>query len=145
MHRDLPDPRSLRDQGVVAVVAGRAQHPATGKPRTHLATRVLIQRGAISVHQHNDSMLGRIVCGSERSCARLDVSPTEGRCRTTAIGLSSPASWVPRACEAFEGFEIEQVRGDTVLRAELDQAALQGALNRVFALALELVDVTRED
>jgi hypothetical protein len=52
------------------------------------------------------------------------------------------------ACEAFEAFEafkIEQVRGDTVLRAELDQAALQGALNRVFALALELVDLTRED
>ena len=49
------------------------------------------------------------------------------------------------ACEAFEGFKIEQVRGDTVLRAELDQAALQGALNRVFALALELVDVARED
>jgi ABC-type enterobactin transport system permease subunit len=49
------------------------------------------------------------------------------------------------ACEAFEGFKIEQVRGDTVLRAELDQAALHGALNRVFALALELVDLTRED
>lgn len=46
---------------------------------------------------------------------------------------------------AFEGFTIDQVDGDTALRANLDQAALFGALNRVLALGLELIEVVQED
>lgn len=45
--------------------------------------------------------------------------------------------------QAFEGFEVERTDGDTVLTAELDQAALFGALNRINSLGLELVEVVR--
>jgi hypothetical protein len=47
--------------------------------------------------------------------------------------------------QAFEGFKIEQVGADTALHSDLDQAALFGALNRILALGLELVEVRRED
>jgi hypothetical protein len=47
--------------------------------------------------------------------------------------------------EAFEGFKIEVNGGNTALYAELDQAALFGALSRILALGLELVEVSRED
>ncbi|HZC27839.1 MAG TPA: hypothetical protein VE287_12500 [Actinopolymorphaceae bacterium] len=49
------------------------------------------------------------------------------------------------ARQAFEGFKIEQVGTDTALRADLDQSALFGALNRVLSLGLELIEVIRED
>lgn len=49
------------------------------------------------------------------------------------------------ARQAFEGFRIEQVGTDSALRADLDQSALFGALNRVLALGLELIGVVRED
>lgn len=45
--------------------------------------------------------------------------------------------------QAFEGFEVERTDGDTTLTAELDQAALFGALNRINSLGLELVEVVR--
>lgn len=45
--------------------------------------------------------------------------------------------------QAFEGFNIEREGENTVLVADLDQAALHGALNRVNSLALELVEVVR--
>lgn len=47
--------------------------------------------------------------------------------------------------QAFEGFRIEQVGTDSALRADLDQSALFGTLDRVLALGLELVGVVRED
>lgn len=47
--------------------------------------------------------------------------------------------------EAFEGFKIDQIGGDTALRADLDQAALFGALSRVLSLGLELIEVVQED
>ena len=45
--------------------------------------------------------------------------------------------------EVFAGFDIRLDGLVTVLGAELDQAALYGALNRIRALGLELVSVAR--
>lgn len=45
--------------------------------------------------------------------------------------------------EAFGDFRIESNGINTVLAAELDQAALHGALNRIMALAIELVELKR--
>lgn len=45
--------------------------------------------------------------------------------------------------EAFAGFLIEPNGTDTVLIGDLDQAALYGALNRILALGLELVELSR--
>jgi len=45
--------------------------------------------------------------------------------------------------EAFGDFRIESNGINTVLAAELDQAALHGALNRIMALAFELVELRR--
>jgi hypothetical protein len=47
------------------------------------------------------------------------------------------------AREAFAGFEIEFTGGRTVLTADLDEAALHGAFNRIQSLHLELVELTR--
>jgi hypothetical protein len=47
--------------------------------------------------------------------------------------------------EAFTDFDIERNGPDTVLAADLDQAALHGALNRILALGLELVGLHRAD
>ena len=45
--------------------------------------------------------------------------------------------------EAFGDFRVESNGINTVLAAELDQAALHGALNRIMALAIELVELRR--
>ena len=45
--------------------------------------------------------------------------------------------------EAFGDFRIESNGINTVLAAELDQAGLHGALNRIMALAIELVELRR--
>lgn len=45
--------------------------------------------------------------------------------------------------EAFGDFRIESNGTNTVLAAELDQAALHGALNRLMALAIEVVEFRR--
>jgi hypothetical protein len=45
--------------------------------------------------------------------------------------------------EAFGDFRIERNGINTVLAAEMDQAALHGALNRIMALAIELVELRR--
>jgi hypothetical protein len=45
--------------------------------------------------------------------------------------------------EAFGDFRIESNGINTVLVAELDQAGLHGALNRIMALAIELVEFRR--
>ena len=47
--------------------------------------------------------------------------------------------------QAFDGFKIDQLGANTALRADLDQAALFGALSRVLALGLELIEVVQED
>ena len=45
--------------------------------------------------------------------------------------------------EAFEGFKIEPYGQGTMLVADLDQAALFGALNWIQSLGLELVELIR--
>lgn len=45
--------------------------------------------------------------------------------------------------EAFGDFRIESNGINTVLAAEMDQAALHGALNRLMALAIEVVELRR--
>ncbi len=47
------------------------------------------------------------------------------------------------ARQAFEEFKIESNGVHTSLIADLDQAALYGALNRIQSLGLELVELTR--
>ena len=48
------------------------------------------------------------------------------------------------ARQAFEGLKTEQTGADTVIRGDLDQAAVFGALARVKAFGLELVEIVRE-
>ena len=45
--------------------------------------------------------------------------------------------------EAFGDFRIESNGINTVLAAEMDQAGLHGALNRLMALAIEVVELRR--
>ena len=45
--------------------------------------------------------------------------------------------------EAFGDFRIESDGRDTVLAAEMDQAALLGAVNRIMALGIELAELRR--
>jgi hypothetical protein len=45
--------------------------------------------------------------------------------------------------EAFGDFRIESNGADTTLVADLDQAALYGALNRVLTFGFELLELTR--
>ena len=46
-------------------------------------------------------------------------------------------------CEAFEEFSIASSDGHTSLIADLDQAALYGALIRIQSLGLELMELAR--
>jgi hypothetical protein len=45
--------------------------------------------------------------------------------------------------EAFGEFRVEPNGNDTTLVADLDQAALYGALNRILTLGFELLALTR--
>jgi hypothetical protein len=45
---------------------------------------------------------------------------------------------------AFEEMKMEPVGRDTALIGDMDQAALYGVLNRIYALNLELVEVVRQ-
>ena len=45
--------------------------------------------------------------------------------------------------EAFADFLIEPNSANTVLVGDLDEAALYGALNRILALHLELIELSR--
>jgi hypothetical protein len=49
----------------------------------------------------------------------------------------------PVAQEMFEDFKIESNRRHTYLIADLDQAGLYGALNRIQSIGLELIELTR--
>jgi hypothetical protein len=49
---------------------------------------------------------------------------------------------VPAVADAFEEFDLTVGWGNTTLRAELpDQAALHGAIDRIQALGLELLEI----
>ncbi len=60
------------------------------------------------------------------------------RYRIIVCGRLSQMYW-----EAFDGLEVKPSGGYTTLTGDLDQAALHGVLDRILALALELVEVTR--
>ena len=47
------------------------------------------------------------------------------------------------SCQVFEDFVIEHAGGHTSLIADLDQAALYGALLRLQSLNLELIELAR--
>jgi hypothetical protein len=47
--------------------------------------------------------------------------------------------------EVFADFKIEYADGKTLLAGDLDQAGLYNALNRILALGLELVALSRLD
>ena len=49
----------------------------------------------------------------------------------------------PAAREAFEDLTIRLEPSATVLTGSLDQAALHGLIERIKALGLELIDITR--
>jgi hypothetical protein len=52
--------------------------------------------------------------------------------------------FTPTLRSAFVGYEITTRDGDTVLRGEIpDHAALQGLLDRILRLGLELVELHR--
>jgi hypothetical protein len=60
--------------------------------------------------------------------------------RTYEITFAGEA--VPAVVEAFEDFDITVDAGSTTLRADrVDQAALHGAIDRLGALGLELLEV----
>jgi 2-keto-3-deoxy-6-phosphogluconate aldolase len=60
--------------------------------------------------------------------------------RTYEITFTGEA--IPAIVDAFEDFEVTVGTGCTTLRAEqLDQAALHGAIDRLQALGLELLEV----
>lgn len=58
--------------------------------------------------------------------------------KITVVGSLGPA-----AREAFAEFSVQTEPALTVLRGDMDQAALHGLLDRVRALGLELVDIHR--
>lgn len=47
------------------------------------------------------------------------------------------------SCQLFEDFVVEPADGRTSLVADLDQAALHGALLRIQSLGLELIELAR--
>ncbi len=60
--------------------------------------------------------------------------------RTYEITFDGEA--IPAIAAAFEEFDIIVEAGHTTLRAEqIDQAALHGAIDRLWALGLELLEV----
>ena len=60
------------------------------------------------------------------------------RYRITVNGALGPVS-----CQVFEDFVIEPAGEQTSLVADLDQAALYGALLRLQSLNLELIELAR--
>ena len=79
-----------------------------------------------------------------------DSAPAQERCQGDRVTASRYRLVVEgelgkRSSSAFEGMEIEYREGNTVLVGEvIDQAHLQGLLERVSRLGLKLVSVTPE-
>lgn len=70
----------------------------------------------------------------------LQVDERQMTTRTYEITFEGEA--VPAIVEAFEEFDVVVGAGHTTLRAQrFDQAALHGALDRVRALGLDLLEV----
>jgi hypothetical protein len=70
----------------------------------------------------------------------LQIDERQMTTRTYEITFEGEA--VPAIVEAFEEFDVVVGAGHTTLRArQFDQAALHGALDRVRALGLDLLEV----
>jgi hypothetical protein len=64
--------------------------------------------------------------------------------RTYEITFEGQA--VPAVADAFEDFEVTVDKGSTTVRAEkIDQAALHGAIDRIRAFGLDLLEVKTVD
>jgi hypothetical protein len=46
-------------------------------------------------------------------------------------------------CQAFEGWTVEPVGGETAVIGDMDQAALQGVLDQIRRLGLDVIEVRR--
>jgi hypothetical protein len=66
-----------------------------------------------------------------------------GDVRTHRYRITVSGSPDETAREAFEDFNIQAEDMSSVLAGDLDQAGLHGALNRIWVLGLELVEVRR--
>jgi hypothetical protein len=69
--------------------------------------------------------------------------PIGGDVRTHRYRITISGRLGDIGCEAFADFDSEPSGPDTALIADLDQAALYGALNRILSLGFELVEVRR--
>jgi hypothetical protein len=69
--------------------------------------------------------------------------PDGGDVRTHRYKITISGGLGETGREAFRDFQIERNGTNTMLTGELDQAGLYGALNRVQALGLELVELSR--
>jgi hypothetical protein len=70
----------------------------------------------------------------------LQIDERQMTTRTYEITFAGEA--VPAIIDAFEDFDVDVGAGRTTLRAQqFDQAALHGALDRLRALGLELLEV----
>ncbi len=67
----------------------------------------------------------------------------EGVVRTHRYRITIAGSLGDIGREAFADFAVEANGANTVLTGILDQAALYGALNRILALRMELVELSR--
>jgi hypothetical protein len=63
--------------------------------------------------------------------------------QTTRYEVIVRGRLVPALVAAFDGLTATTTAASTVLRGDLDQAALHGVLERVESLGLELLDVRR--
>jgi hypothetical protein len=68
---------------------------------------------------------------------------TGGTVRTHRYQITISGGLGELGREAFADFKIEYADGSTLLTGDLDQAALYSALNRILALGLELVALSR--
>jgi hypothetical protein len=67
----------------------------------------------------------------------------EGNVRTHRYRITIAGGLGEIGREAFADFAIAANGTNTVLTGTLDQAALYGALNRILALGMELVELSR--
>jgi hypothetical protein len=82
-------------------------------------------------------------CRWTYSANRLPEGTVGGNVRTHRYRITVGGGLGTIVRQAFEEFKIESNGAHTLLIADLDQAALYGALNRIQSLGLELVELAR--
>ena len=82
-------------------------------------------------------------CGRAYSASRLPRNTNGGDVRTHRYRITIWGGLGAMIRQAFEDFNVEGNDAHTSLTAELDQAALYGALNRIESLGLELIELKR--